>query len=116
MKTNSFGLYLLELRNIQNENMNDMAERLGVSKSYLYYLSSGERTVSNNIINKLIKEYKLDKKEIEELNKSVAYSRNVIKIDLSGLEFETRKLIVELIHRIPDMSKDELEQLRKVIM
>lgn len=116
MKTNSFGLYLLNLRNRYNENMNEMAMKLDISKSYLYYLSSGERTVSSKIIEKIIKSYNLNNDEVKELNKSIAYSRDVVKLDLSGLDLETRKIIIELIHRIPTMSEEKILQLKKIIM
>ena len=53
------GKYLRKMRIDLDESMDDMALRLGVSKTYLSFIENGTREISQDFANKIMSEYSL---------------------------------------------------------
>ncbi|MBR1721675.1 MAG: helix-turn-helix transcriptional regulator [Treponema sp.] len=53
------GKYLRKLRIDLEESMEDMAKRLGISKTYLSFIENGSREISQDFAEKIMEEYRL---------------------------------------------------------
>ena len=102
-----FGKELRKLRIDKDENINNMAKKLGISISYLSAIEAGKRNIPNDMVDKIIEKYHLNKERSEILRTAEAESSKEIDIDLSHVSLEQRKLAFALSRKINDISDDD---------
>lgn len=71
MMLTNFGKFNRKLRIDNNEKMKDMAQKLGVTSSYLSAVEHGKRRVPIVWIDKIAGYYKLTEQQLAELNKAI---------------------------------------------
>ena len=114
------GKILRKLRIDNNEYLKDMAEKTGVSVSYLSAVENETKKISESLINKIIDIYKLDKGQEDELrvasieaNKEV--SINTDKLDDSKIDLTYHfaryvdRISPEAVKKIKDVLKEEID-------
>ena len=104
---NKYGKELRKLRIDRDENINDMAKKLGISISYLSSIEAGKRNIPNDMTNKIIEKYHLDKERSELLRNAEAESSKTVDIDLTHVSIEQRKLAFALSRKLNDISDEE---------
>ena len=110
-----FGKELRKLRIDKEESVYSMAKKLDISISYLSAIESGNRKIPNDMVDKIIKKYHLNKEKSEIMKQAEAESSKEINVDLSGVTSEQKKLIFALSRKLNDITDEEcLEMLNKL--
>ncbi len=110
-----FGKELRKLRIDKEENIHTMAQKLGISISYLSAIEAGSRNIPSDMVDKIIEIYELNKERSEILRQAEAESSKEIGIDLSTVSAEQRKLVFALSRKLNDISDEEcLDILKKL--
>lgn len=111
----AFGNFMLKLMEKHNDDVKNASKKLNISKSYLYYLITGKRNCSDSIKNRIIEKYELDYDTAIELNEAIIKGKNIIKIDLTCLDYECRKIIIKIIKELPEMSKSQINCIKNIL-
>lgn len=104
-----FGIFARKLRTDHGEYQHDMAERLGVTTSYLSAVERGHRNVPNNWVDRLGDMYGITAEDLYTFRKAASESRTYDSLDISHLNFEDKRLIGEIAIALPDAS-DEIRE------
>lgn len=88
MKKNitNFGLFFRNLRKSKKQTLEEAANELGVSISYISAVEHGDRQLPKSWRDKIISIYQLDDKEIKKLDESIAATPRDFKISYSDVE------------------------------
>lgn len=105
--TTKFGKQLRIIRIENDENIYEMAKRLGISTSYLSSIETGDRTIPFDLVEKISAEYKLGSDQIAALKDAEAESSTKISVDLSKVSTEQKKLIFALSRKLDNLSDEE---------
>lgn len=103
----SFGKELRKLRIDRDENIHAMAKKLEISISYLSAIEAGTRNIPNDMVNKIIDKYHLNKERSEIMRQAEAESAKTIDIDLSTVSDEQRKLVFALSRKLKDITDED---------
>ena len=111
----TFGKELRKLRIDKDETIHAMAKKLEISISYLSAIEAGSRNIPNDMVDKIIEKYHLNKERSEILRQAEAESSKTLDIDLSAVSSEQRKLVFALSRKLNEMSdQDCLDILNKL--
>lgn len=108
-------VFLKKLRSDNNEVMSDMAEKLGVTTSFLSAVELGKKNPPQNWYRKIDKAYSLCLSQRYELIKSLTLSERFLKIDLTDLSHEKKSLVWHFRENLKDMNSEDVEILSKVL-
>ncbi|MCT1904132.1 helix-turn-helix domain-containing protein [Oceanobacillus sojae] len=103
----SFGKFCRKLRIDNGELLKDMANKLGVTSSYLSAVENGKRNVPQSWVKKISSEYSLDLRQIKELKNATEESQFKSKLDLKDLNNNDKNLMTALARKINGMNDDE---------
>lgn len=103
----AYGKELRKLRIDEDETIQQMAEKLNISISYLSSIESGNRKIPNDLTEKIIEKYSLNKERSEILWQAEVESSNEIFFDLSKMSLDQRKLAFVLSRELDDISDEE---------
>lgn len=90
------GKFLRILRVSRDESAKKMAERLGVSASYLSAVELGKRAVPASWQELIETEYNLSDTNKEKLKKAIEESTPTVKIDLTEVDAKKKELILSM--------------------
>lgn len=90
----SFGKFLKKLRIDHNELQKDMAEKIGITGSYLSLIELGKRNIPKDAVSKIIKHYNLTDNQKLELKK-LYLLHNLSKRELKILQAVVNVLYLE---------------------
>lgn len=102
-----FGKFCRKLRIDNGELLRDMAEKLGVTSSYLSAVENGKRNVPKNWVTKIAEIYSLDQAQLNELKKAREKSQLNNNVNLTKLNNEDRSIMVALARKIDDLDDKE---------
>lgn len=112
----SLGKFYRKLRIDNDELLKHMAERLGVSSSYLSAVESGKRDMPDSWEAQIIDLYDLSEEMILEFQYAIRTSKRKTTIDMTNF-VNSDKLLVESFARkfsaLDDATKKKLERLLK---
>lgn len=115
MKVTPFGKFLRKLRIDHGVILKTMAETLGFSSAYLSSVELGKKNVSDELIDNIAKNYKLNEEEIAELRRLADVSKTQEKIDLTGASEEDRSLVSSFARSYQNMSDEKKQQFMKLL-
>ena len=115
MKLTSVGKFTRKLRIDHDELLKDMAEKLGVTVSYLSAVEMGKRNIPSKWADILIKEYKLDEKEQIELKEAIFFSSKIIKLDTSNFEDNKKDLVYALARKLKDLDEEKVTNIKEIL-
>ncbi|MBQ7502979.1 helix-turn-helix transcriptional regulator [bacterium] len=92
MSATILGKLLKKLRSEHNERLEQMAEKLGVTPSFLSALGSGRRALTPKLFDKLKKSYRLNSRRAEQIAMAAALCRDQLKIPYKDLTDIQRQL------------------------
>ncbi len=110
-----FGKVLKKIRVDRNEILKDMANKLGVTVSYLSAIENGKREVPDNWINKIKSNYRLSSKESSDLENSFFESKKEISIKLSNLNDTKKQAAIAFAREFEEFSDEEIKAILKII-
>ncbi|WP_018182214.1 helix-turn-helix domain-containing protein [Kaistia granuli] len=111
-----FGQRLREMRDERGLSLKDMAEKLGVSSSYLSALEHGRRgSPSWFMVQRIIAYFNVIWDEAEELQRLAERSHPRVTVETAGLAPEATELAHLLAAEIGNLSVKSLQELKKAL-
>ena len=115
MAVTDFGKILRKLRIDHNEILLNMAEKLGVTASYLSAVENGKRDVPRSWIHLLPKFYCLSEQATEELKQAAIQQIAALRISLDKIDQGDKELVIAFARRMDELDDLTREQLKKIL-
>ena len=116
MKTlTQLGKFLRKLRIDKLANQAVVAEAIGVSVSFYSAIESGRKPMPDKILNDLIRYFALSEAQEKELKRLVDESKTEIRIDMEGLDSETRQLVACFARNFNDLNEETVTQIEQLL-
>ena len=110
------GRFLRKIRIDEGEILWDMANKLGVTASFLSAVENGKKRMPSAWNNKICVLYNLSDEQKDELTVAIAESEKAIEVDFSNIALKNRELAVSFARKFPNMNDHEIEEIRKILM
>lgn len=110
-----FGRFCRKLRIDNGELLKEMAEKLGVTSSYLSAVENGKRNVPRNWATRISEIYSLDHEQSGELKRASEKSQLNNNVNLTKLNNEDRSLMVALARKIDGLNDDEKTIIKSIL-
>ena len=111
--------FLRKLRIESEENLGDMAERLGLSAAYLSAIENDKRTAPEDMKERLFKAYNLPEEQRLEFARLVAESRKKVEIGLAAIQRENLPEYVDtavlFAHDLAQMNRTQLAEVKELL-
>ena len=111
-----FGKFCRLLRIKHDEVLRDMAQKLGVSSSYLSAVENGKRSIPLSWRDELVRLYTLSSTESDELDDAIYKSRQEIKmsINLNRFSDSDRDALMAFARRYDSLDEDAKTSLKEL--
>lgn len=104
-----FGKELRKLRIDHDDNIAGMANKLGVSISYVSGVEAGGKNIPTDWVKKLKEAYGLTAAEVSVLENAFDECAKSINVDLLAITAKQRKVSSMFFRKVPNMSDSECE-------
>lgn len=98
-----FGRYLRKLRIDCGELIRDMANKLGVTASYLSAVETGKRNIPEAWVDEIVAKYGLDGSAKNDLVKAAANSAKVLKLGMGGVSADHKEVAILFAREFKDL-------------
>ena len=115
MMLTKFGKELRRIRIEKSELLKDMADRLGVTSSYLSAVEHGKRDIPQNWIDRIVSLYSLGNQEKKCLIEAAKLSILSVKINLKGKPDSTTELVNAFARKLNSFSEEDVDKMMKLI-
>lgn len=112
----SFGKFCRKLRIDNGELLKDMADKLGVTSSYLSAVENGKRNVPQKWVKIITDLYSLDEDQENELRISARESQNTVKVDFKGFSMEDKSDFMALARQFKDLDESDKVTIKKILL
>ena len=116
MPINEYGVYIRSIRSKLNINLEDMANKLNVSKAYLSALENGKKTIPQDYADKLALAFELSNVERNDLKNSIDISNGKIQLEILKMNEEQREVSLAFARKIFYANEEELSELKKILI
>lgn len=110
-----FGKIVRKLRIDNGELLKDMAEKLGVTSSYLSAVENGKRNIPQEWPDAISKIYSLGRSEQKELMEAARESQLTMKVDLNGYDAAEKNLIMALARELKDLDDENKSKIQEIL-
>ena len=110
-----FGQFLRKIRIDCNELLKDMADKLGVTSSYLSAVETGKRNIPKGWVEKICKYYNLAVFEREALEVAATNSARVVMMDLSNMTPKRKETALLFARKLDDVDDSVIETIQKLL-
>jgi transcriptional regulator with XRE-family HTH domain len=111
-----FGKFCRKLRIDSGELLKGMADKLGVTSSYLSAVENGKRSVPQEWVSKLTELYSLDDKQYIELKDAVQKSQLNLKVDLKDFNSEEKNLMMAFAREFKELGEDDRDTIKNILL
>ena len=111
----AFGKELRKLRITVGELIRDMANKLGVTASYLSAVETGKRQIPDGWVGKISDLYSLSSDEKDTLQRAADASVLSVKFNLDGMTDRRRQTAVLFAREFSELDDQKLEQIRMLL-
>ena len=111
----SLGIFLRKLRLEQGEVLKDMADKLGVTVSFLSAVENGKKRMPSSWNNKICRIYSLDTNAQESLTTAIADAEESIELSFSGIANQNKEIAVSFARKFSEFDDEELEKIRQIL-
>lgn len=108
-----FGKTLRIIRINCGDSAKQMAEKLGISASYLSAIEHGKRNVPDDLKDAILANYDLTPEEQEKMKKALASSLENMRLDFANLEENRRRVIYAVAKE--NLDDETIERICQVI-
>lgn len=116
MELTSLGQFLRKLRIERRELMKNMAERLGLSVSYLSCIETGSREFSKGkLYGLIISSYELNQEQIKELDKAISDSIKSISVSLTDKSDTQREMVWALARKMEELNDEQAKKIFDIL-
>jgi transcriptional regulator with XRE-family HTH domain len=114
MLTN-LGRLLRKIRIDHGEILKNMADRFGVTASYLSAVENGKRPIPITWEKVILSEYPLDENQKTELRKAVIESIESINLDVSSASYTNKEVAFSFARKIADLPEEKLQEIKRIL-
>lgn len=114
MLTNT-GKFLRKLRIDNNELLKDMADKLGVTSSFLSSVENGKKRMPSSWNIKICELYDLSKEQKSEFTSAIAETENNLELNLISAPQKNRELAVIFARALPGLDNEQISEIQKII-
>lgn len=105
-----YGKELRKIRIDREEILKDMAEKLGMTPSYLSAIESGKRTIPSELTSKLSNLYSLSPEETNNLKEAEVKTSKLVTLSLEGETAEKQELAIKFARSFEKMDDETAKQ------
>jgi transcriptional regulator with XRE-family HTH domain len=114
MLTN-LGRVLRKIRIDHGEILKDMADRFGITASYLSAVENGKRPMPEAWEQTILSEYSLDDGQRLELHRAIIESVASINLDISSACYTTKEVAFAFARKVVDLPEEKLQEIKRVL-
>jgi len=103
MALTDFGKFIRKLRIEKEELLKEMADKLGVTSSYLSSVEIGKRKFPEKWFQLLIEAYNLEGDVIDELQQAINRSKKIIEINIDKMNNQDKDLALMLARKLESL-------------
>ena len=111
----SFGELMRILRIKHHEVMGDVAKMLSVTTPFLSAVETGKKNVPPSWVNILTDHYKLNEKDVSELNKAIEESQTQMKISLVNTSNIKRSTALQFARSFDNIDEDTAKKIMELL-
>ncbi len=111
----SIGKFLRKLRIDQGEILKDMADKLGVSVSFLSAVENGKKRMPSTWSKKICELYQLSNVEREEFTTAIAETEESIEVNFYGIATKRKELAVSFARKFSDINDEQAEAIKRIL-
>ena len=111
----SIGKFLRKLRIDQGEILKDMADKLGVTVSFLSAVENGKKKMPSSWNKKICDLYQLDTEQKDAFTVAIAETENTIEMNLDETSMGHRELAVSFARKFPDIDDFQVKKKKKIL-
>lgn len=109
------GKFLRKLRIDHDELLRTMAEKLGISMSFLSSVENGKKNMPTEWVSRIPSLYQLNDAQKSEFDQSVAESEKGIGVKFEGLSEEKKKISVAFARKIKTLSPEAQKAIQDLL-
>ncbi len=110
-----FGKVIRKLMIDRDENLGTLAKLLNVSTAFVSSVLTGNKAVPEEWYSALCDHYELNENDKNDLYDAYCETKKTLKVDLSNIQIDKKKLALEFQRRLPSLSQSELNSIRKIL-
>ena len=111
----NLGRLLRKIRIDNDEILKDMADRFGVTASYLSAVENGKRAFPGSWETIIHDSYCLNEHQKKELRSAIIESVESINMDVADSNYANKEVAFTFARRITDLPAGKLEEIRKIL-
>lgn len=111
----SLGKRLRKIRIDNDEITLNMAEKLGISISYLSAIEHGKRNIPNDFIQKLFDKYQLSEEMKTLIQKDVVDYSGEMKLIISQMNEQQQELSLLYARKINELNDEQIKKMRRFL-
>ena len=111
----SLGKRLRKIRIDNDEITLNMAEKLGISISYLSAIEHGKRNIPNDFIQKLFDKYQLSEEMKTLIQKDVVDYSGEMKVIISQMNEQQQELSLLYARKINELNDEQIKKMRRFL-
>lgn len=111
----AFGKFCRKLRIERDEILKNMADKLGVTPSYLSAVEIGKRAIPATWRELIINIYNLTPVQQQELRDAIDNSTTQIKLDISAMNASKRQTALAFARKLDEMDDEEIRKILELI-
>lgn len=111
----SLGKFLRKLRIEQGEILKNMADKLGVSVSFLSAVENGKKKMPSAWNIKLCELYQLTPRQKQEFTAAIAETEESLQMDFCGVTAGKRELAVSFARKFSDFDEKQIELIKNIL-
>jgi len=115
MAVTSFGKILRKIRIDCNEVLQNMAEKLDVTASFLSAVENGKRNVPGVWLDNLPAMYSLPEQEADELRQAAMTQTTFVKLELDKANAKRDEVVFAFARKIDELDDTVLDELKKIL-
>jgi len=109
------GRLLRKIRIDHGEILKNMADKLGITASYLSAVENGKRPVPEAWEQIIIDEYSLDEQLRTELRRCVIDSIGSINLNVSKADFSNKEVAFAFARKVANLPEDKLIEIKRIL-
>lgn len=110
-----FGKFCRKLRIDRGELLKDMADKLGVTPSYLSAVETGNRNVPQDWFDKISIHYSLSAQERAELKEAIHNSQLTIKFNLAKMRDDEKDLVLAFARELKGLNDEDKKKIQSIL-
>jgi transcriptional regulator with XRE-family HTH domain len=111
----SLGKFLRKLRIDRGEILKDMADKLGVTASFLSAVENGKKKMPSSWNSKICELYNLDAAQKSEFTTAIADTEESIEMNFFEASLGKRELAVSFARKFHDINDEQAEAIKKIL-